>query len=123
MKIPNVCPYCGDAMLNNYIDMNDSTVLSQICSLRPDHVIKIRSNADGKSYHRMADTLTVRVDMSPPMTWAIWDFREQTITIAKSSFTYTVGKKHGSTLIPFFEPDLSDYPKLIDKLRTYIAFS
>ena len=128
MKVPQNCPYCGDAMLTNYVDVTVNTILSQVCSLRLDHVIKIRSTCDDKTPNKLVDSLVIRIDMDntfKPFTWAIWNFKEQTLVIAKSSYTFFQSKDSfkDALSIPFFDPDLSKYPKLVDKLRTYIVFT
>ena len=45
---------------------------------------------------------------------AVWRFNKKTLKIRTSnSPEYS---------IPFFEPDVSDYDKLIEKIKTYIVF-
>ena len=126
MNVPTNCPYCGDPLLNNYVDMKDKTILSQICSLKLDHAIKVRSLANDKS-PKIVELVSVRLEKPStkgiPSKWAMWDFREQRLTVVSSIYTFFVEQENNSVVLPFFEPDLSNLPALIDKVKTYIVFT
>jgi hypothetical protein len=122
VKPPAKCPYCGSPMLNDYTDsLINATLLNQSCVMHLDHAIKIRSHADNKNYR--VHTIMVRIAIGPPGTWAMWNLDELTLVVAKGSLLTPEGMRNRGTSVPFFVPNLSDYPKLVDKIKTYIVFT
>lgn len=54
-------------------------------------------------------------------TYAHWNFKKQHLTITDGFLGETFYEPN--SLVPWFEPDLSEYDKLIKKLKTYLTFS
>ena len=53
--------------------------------------------------------------------YAHWNFKKQHLTITRGWLGETFYEPN--SVVPWFEPNLSEYDKLIKKLRTYITFS
>lgn len=124
MKSYKNCPYCDGILRYDYGYDLERTILNQTCSSKIDHFIRIKSRANDYS----GESLIIRIDMenlSSPFTWAVWNFKAQTIVITKGYYVgYSLRNMLGNiAYIPFFEPDLSDYPKLVNKIKGYIVFS
>lgn|SRR5277367_234583 len=112
MKLPINCPVCGDIMLTEFKDL-ETTYKS--CTKRLNHRIIIISYHD----HNNNDVDTIKIRISnDPQIWVTWDFLFKDVYIESAEFPETIGLS-----IPFFKPDLSDYRKLVDKVKTYIVFS
>lgn len=43
--------------------------------------------------------------------------------LAQGLYKFTFEDKKEITVLPFFQPDLTNYPKLINKLKTCLVFS
>ena len=86
------------------------------CRKRPGHQISFTSSdVDNKVYK-----LQIAVGTSP-MIWATWHFLTKNLRItsaAGAAITSQVGMS-----LPWFEPDISDLPRLVQKIRTYLVFS
>lgn len=112
MKAPINCPVCGDPMLNVFPPAEDLTnKLTKYCNLRLNHKITMIVNGDEVSQ--------MSIDLGNGRE-AIFMFYLKKIwvqSIAGSS------KPMDYIILPFFEPDLSNYKKLVDKVKTYILFS
>lgn len=112
MKAPTHCPVCGDAMLNTFPpaeDLNDRVTKS--CTRRIDH--KITMIVEGNEVTQMSIDLGNNLE-------AIWLFLARQIWIQPIR-----GSKldKNFTLLPIFEPDLSNYKQLVEKVKTYLIFS
>lgn len=94
-------------------------MLKQRCAKRLDHWIEIKSRNDwgesGEVY-----SIVVRVS-STPKVLAVWYPCSEELQIhretSKRPLTVPI------TALPYFFPDLSDYPKLIDKIKMALLFS
>ena len=63
--------------------------------------------------------LAIRINQSN--IWANWNPHYQQLFLGRArdgSFIYT-----DAVQIPYFEPDVEEYDKLVNKLRTYLTFS
>lgn len=110
------CPVCGDPLLNEYLGV---FMIKQKCTKRLDHWIEIKSKDDwgdnGKVYQ-----ITVRISDNP-RTLAVWYPMSNELQIhretSKRPLTVPI------TALPYFIPDLYDYPKLINKIKMALIFS
>lgn len=108
MKLPILCPFCNDVMLTNY-PINEA-LISKECSKRPSHGIKFFAEViNSEVYEVIVRTLPI------PLTYVKWLFKGQYVRIE------TVGKE--TVRLPWFDPDLSNFNKLVDKVNTYLVFS
>lgn len=114
MKAPINCPVCGDPMLNTFPpaeDMHDSGKVTKTCTLRLNH--KITIIAEGEEVSQMS------IDLGNGLE-AIFLFLLNKVWVQP---TRANKNKIDYTILPFFEPDLSDYKKLVNKVKTYLVFS
>lgn len=106
MIVPEKCPVCNDPMLNEYMPL----YLVKSCKLKLNHKVEMTVNNAN-----VVTTLTIGITNKLHATWRfdnnkvyVWEWG-----FAKDLITY----------LPFFEPDLSDYKKLVKKIKTYLVFS
>ena len=112
MKVPTNCPVCGDPMLNVFPPAEDlDDRVTKYCTSRLNHklVILVRDNK--------VDQLSV--DLGNGLE-AIFLFFMKHIWVQPTKSNKSGA---GHTVLPFFEPDLSDYKKLVSKIKTYLLFS
>lgn len=102
------CPKCGDVLLKEY---NSFDECYKSCENRIDHKINIRSSANDK-----LKLIAINID---PMVKVIWNFRLEVIQIQDLNITRVPVNSN----VPFFKPNLLEYDKLLNKIRTYILFS
>lgn len=106
MIIPANCPSCKRPLLNKFLFSTIEKECIQInhyfkCISRGDIPIIIEIEIDVKSRTRLR-----------------WNYPLNIISIYK----FTEIHKLDESGIPWFEPDLSDYPRLLRKLRKYVLF-
>jgi hypothetical protein len=109
MKMPVNCPICGGILLNEYTDQPSKYVrFIKICSKRINHNIQWEAldNSHDELYK-----IYVLLNNKPVGEWNV---------IYKYINVYT---PKGELRIPYFEPDFSNYKRLIEKIKTYIVFS
>ncbi len=109
MKAPIHCPVCGDPLLNIFPPAEDLTNrVTKICSRRVNHNIVFLVEDDEVS--QMA------IDIGNGLQ-AVWLFLLEAVWIQG------IKKDKEVMVLPFFEPDLSNYRKLVNKVKTYLLFS
>lgn len=112
MKAPINCPVCGDPMLNSFPPAEDlSNKVTKSCTLRLNH--KITIIAEGEEVSQMS------IDLGNGLE-AIFLFLLNKIWVQP---TQANKNKIDYTILPLFEPDLSNYKKLVEKVKTYLVFS
>lgn len=105
MKMPINCPVCGTILLNEYRDLPNNYVrLIKTCNKTLKHKIS------WEALDNMHDTI-FRITIENSIEWNI---RFKYVSIMTSK---------GNLQIPFFEPNFSNYKRLIEKLKTYMVFS
>jgi len=112
MKAPINCPVCGDPMLNTFPPAEDlNNRVTKSCTRRLDHKITIL--ADGDEVSQMSIDLGNGLEaIFLLLMGKIW------VQPTKAS-----KKDKNFVILPMFEPDLSNYKKLVDKVKTYLVFS
>jgi len=132
MLVPTNCPMCNDPLLNEF-HYSFGDISYKVCNKRVDHKIHIKYHSDTNMVTDMNYTF------SNNKTIVSWDFVQNKIYISPNiivkgrSVGYTTSIMTSSmvphilltckTQIPWFEPDITNFPKLLKKLRTYICFS
>lgn len=112
MKIPIDCPICGDTLLTTYDPLlNGLERLTKTCKSKLNHILEF------KAYDNSHDIVQSVIARFNDLT-AIWMWNNN---VNNTIWLHNKGKI-GHTKIPFFEPDFSDYQKLIQKLKTYQTF-
>lgn len=114
MKAPIKCPVCGDPMLNTFPPAEDlSNKVTKTCTSRLNHKIALIAEGDEVSQ--------LSVDLGNGME-AIFLFLLNKVWVQPNNYTKNETKK-GYVVLPFFEPDLSNYKRLVEKVKTYLVFS
>lgn len=112
MKVPVNCPVCGDPLLNIFPPAEDfGNKVTKYCYRRVDHRISMIVEDNEVSQ--------LSVDLADG-TEAIFLFLLDKIWVQNT--IYSKSKKN-MVVLPFFEPDLSNYKKLVAKIKTYLVFS
>ena len=110
------CPCCGDILLISYIDIlgkSEKDLLRKQC-YKIDHKFHCIYDSD----ETILFTIGLEIDPSNGLSTS-WNFNTKKINI------YNPRKNFNSPLynaIPWFEPDFSDYKKLLNKLKTYVIY-
>lgn len=112
MKIPGYCPKCKKPMMNEMMAQSGEEYYWRISCDQTDHYIKLITviNSDTEVVDLYIGVGRKRTERK----YVSWHFPEKIMLVQSSSNT---------TTIPFFEPDLTNYNRLIEKLKTYITFS
>lgn len=127
MKMPSHCPTCGDPMLLEYRGEWRQTL---VCQKRLNHYIKLTGHLSDDSLHDEVYAIRVRLNSKVPPTWAefvinpsanyiyIWSGDSQIVWRSDKQRFQMAG-----TALPYFEPDLTNYNKLVEKVKIYLLFS
>lgn len=107
MMMPTHCPFCKGPLLSEYTGKNEQH-MHKMCARTPWHNILFRANNPDHNTVLYFST-RIRVDLK-----AFWYPDEKRLLIDSPKL---------SENLPYFDPDLSNYRKLIDKLQTYLIFS
>lgn len=112
MKPPINCPVCGDAMLNVFPPAEDFSgeKLTKYCINKLNHKITMLVSDD--------EVTQVSIDLGNGLE-AIFLLLLNKIWIQPTK----ASKKEGFQVLPGFVPDLSNYKKLVDKIKLYLVFS
>lgn len=112
MKAPTHCPICGDPLLNIFPPAEEfSTRVDKSCNKRLSHGIAMICEDDE------VKSLSIGLDRGTHLQ-ATWFFTLREIWILNMS-----KKEIPAVVIPFFDPDFSNYKKLVNKIKTYLLFS
>jgi hypothetical protein len=113
MQMPKNCPICKGPVLNKFRDnpAPRSFELEKTCCDKPDHIFYCASKKVDE------DAYVVSVSFNSTRTKvAMWLPNDKKLWI-------TNGSAETKTLIPYIEPDFSNYRRLCSKLKTYLLFS
>lgn len=129
MKIPTKCPCCNDPLLSSFQESKSGPgKWKKTCANKLSH--KFTCMHDDNS----EELTLIGVELSNKI-YATWWLEGQKLVISSvippipSSVippvpsTSLYSSRESYIWLPYFDPDLSNYKKLIDKLRTYIVFS
>lgn len=109
MKMPIKCPTCGDILVNKYTNLpNGVSRLTKMCTTKINHNIKFRA---WDHDHEIVNFITIPWEITNYISW----FTDRKFC--------TLGTPKNTLIIPYFDPDFSNYNKLIDKIKTYVMFS
>lgn len=115
MQLPIKCPCCNHPLLNNFKDypINRPYQLEKTCKTKLDHQFfcaSIKGCEDEIGY------IKITVDMKIMLNFN-WEIERKKLYIS------TGFMPHHNTYIPYIEPDLSNYKKLIERLMLLIPFT
>ena len=119
MKVPIKCPVCGDPLLTEFL-MRSSTTneLIKSCTRRLSHHIQFAVH--GENVFRLSIRITL--DLSADWVFDKNNGQGLKIEIWKDKKNIKNAASIAATF-PYFEPDFSNYKKLIAKIKTYLLFS
>jgi hypothetical protein len=121
MKMPINCPICNDIMLSNFSGVNSSE-LKKTCKNKIDHFITYTSD---KYDYGTVIVITLRLDIGT-MVWEpelSEDVANETAYNPEAAFRIVPNQGFSSIELEYFEPDFSNFQKLLAKLKTYITFA
>lgn len=113
MITPTHCPCCGGPLRNEFTHQE---TLIKICDKRVNH--RFASYSHKNSGYDIVLKATLMIDSASRLE-ACWWFLPKEFAIYNLN-QQKVPKAH---YMPWFEPDFSNYKRLIEKVKTYILFS
>lgn len=120
MQIPKKCPKCGDPLLVEHMTEIRYHLWRGMCARRLDHKFSVFYYMNvAAEFIDKVDYMSIRVFNNINVTW---DFIHKRIAIGKENIALK-NYLNSTQYIPYFEPDLSNYDKLVSKLKTYVIFS
>ncbi len=124
MKMPIKCPVCNKIMLKTFTKFKLANSVSPVCKKTCNHndyeisLYSLEDNYWGEVICR-ASILYKNTTFGNGTILAIWDFG-----VLQMSFLIEENEERAKRLsLPWFEPDLSNPKKLLNKIKTYIVFS
>jgi hypothetical protein len=117
MKAFTHCPKCKNPLLNTLVKLrNGSEVWRKSCVNQVDHnFMSLTKMGDDDELSSMGLTLNFKTQIK-----ITWDLNIKRIYVTKGDFKLLTNE---GQQIPWFEPDVSNYSKLVEKLKTYVTFS
>lgn len=113
MKCPDKCPACGGNFRFDFVGP-ENEYLNRYCDLKINHKIIIQTKHDSSNIIRLCITINlekqIAVEFLPDSKY---------LKYGKTNH-FLIGQYFS---LPWFDPDLSDYAKLVDKLKTYVIMS
>ncbi len=114
MKMPSHCPFCQEPLLNEFRETrNGDTFLRKTCFRKPDHKVTYVSRCDECEIELMGIELHAQ-----DMLRANWNFISKELFVTRGPPEIATSQP-----MPYFEPKLDDYKKLVEKIKTYLPFS
>lgn len=122
MKMPVHCPFCNGPLLNLFKEYppGKSYAVDKSCTTRLDHTFYCASKRGNEDF---VSFISISLDT----------YRKVSINWNINANLFYIKGRHNSiipnvpndiiTYLPYIEPDFSDCPKLIKKIKTYINFS
>jgi hypothetical protein len=104
------CPKCKKPLVSDYRPLHDTTGYWTKDCITPNHRIYTRTIVGNDS--ELEDLLITLSNKHLKM--AVWEFQAKKLYIRTSD--------HPNYYLPFFLPDLSDYDKLVEKIKTLMIF-
>jgi hypothetical protein len=110
MKTPINCPFCGDILRSDYTNSYEGiSILQKKCDKKLNHKITFHPFVGNEDYVNYIDIPLVG---NSYIQWFLGAFQVEIITDGKLDVA-----------LPWFEPDLSNFTKLMNKIKTYLLFS
>lgn len=120
MKTPTICPKCHEPLMNSVLPLrNGAESWKKVCDKKLDHSF-ICLTKEGKEDVIILIGMTLSYDKSIKVCW---DFVRTKIVVHKGESIVVPFPGKGFLEIPWFEPNIDEYDKLIDKIKKYVTFS
>lgn len=109
MKMPTKCPFCKGPLCSTFdhVDVQHAS-----CNKKLSHNVEFIANYFEPNY-----CAKIHIKMKP-LCYIEWNFFLGVLSIYDKS---DIVVKRAN--LPFFEPDLTNFNKLLDKVKTYLLFS
>lgn len=115
--MPSTCPVCHYPLVNDYVPNKDQTErLVKKCTHMLNHKLIF-----GSHYKRHDEITMIELHFDFPLI-INWGYIDEQLThcyLTKGPIT----TDNLPMPLPNFEPDFSDYKKLVNKIKTYMVFS
>lgn len=116
MKLPTLCPFCKRVLVTQFINNNgfDTNFFTKTCETNPHHKLEFKAKSEkcGDKVFSMRMTIAFR-------KWAIWTDNE----LGEKWFRIWEEGTNNNLYLPYFEPNMSDYNKLLEKIKLYTLMS
>lgn len=114
MELPIVCPCCKHPLLNNFREypINKPHQLEKTCRVKPDHQFTCLSR---KGCDDEIGVIKITINMNNMLTFH-W------VIESKMLYFSTGFMPKSNTVIPYIEPDLDNYRKLVKRLKNLVPF-
>src|SRR5574338_714815 len=114
MKMPTHCTFCNDVMVIEYFP-NHEEIYSKKCARRVNHNVQFFAETKDDEVYKMSTSFFIKATRFN----TTWVFTHKELFVISSD-------PFGSPKVinlPFFDPILNNYHRLIDKIKTYLVFS
>jgi hypothetical protein len=122
MEIPSSCPICKTPLTNEYKVINLSGVsrlkeyLQKSCTKSQSHILSFHSAPYNDD---LLEEIILNIPEKTSTTTINWSFSHGVAMVISRN----ANKDIKSVNLPIWEPDLSNLPKLLSKIRKYLIFS
>lgn len=117
MKLPSTCPKCHDPLINTPIQTKGISAWKRVCDTKLNHSFVCIIKDEDDSVLVIGMTLNRSTGLK-----VFWDFARQRILVHKGE-SHVPFPADNLLQIPWFEPNINEYDKLIDKIKKYVTFS
>src|SRR5271168_2156575 len=114
MKMPINCPFCGDVLNTEYPTSEVPEIEFKTCARRTTHYVRFIFIHNIMGEDEVYEII-LRISDSP-LTYVKWIFMVERVRVVADGVKNDI-------YLPWWEPDLSDYYKLMKKVKTYMLFS
>lgn len=114
MLMPKTCPICDEPVMNKFKETYDKNrfALEKTCDKKLDHIFFCASQKADEN-----EVFTVSISIRNKDEFSVaWYPTKKEVWVSNNRGT-------GRTSLPYFEPDFSNFKKLITKIKTYLVFS
>lgn len=114
MELPIVCPCCKHPLLNYFREypISKPHQLEKTCKIKPDHQFICLSK---RGSDNEVNSIKITIDMNTMLTFN-WVMPGKVLYFS-SGFTPTK-----NIVLPYIEPDLENYKKLVKRLKNLVLF-
>lgn len=117
MKDFPTCPKCHGVLKNEYAPIGpNEEILIRSCE-KVDHTFKCTLSGNNE-----IQRITIRISTNP-LIKVCWNIEDNKVIVSKGTVMEMLKKGGGDLELPFFEPDFTDYNRLVDKVKTLLIFS
>ena len=116
MKTPTICPKCHGPLLNTELPLRGGTgVWKKTCTDKLNHHFTCITQPNNDD---LIEIVVIKINRGATPLKVGWYFTARMLMVYKE----VVGSAD-AIKIPWVEPTLDEYDKLIEKIKTYVVFS